>query len=541
MKKKVKKIIIVLLVLLIIVGACLGGIYAYRKYQRENLQAEVVYVSSLNWGMEEDTMTSAGYVSADYSQNVYAEDKTVAEVKVTEGTQVKIGDPLLVFDTTDTQLQIDMKELEIQGIKNDITLAQRELDRLNKVTPVPDPVNDDSSDNTDTADTEEDTEEEQNTNATVVMMEVAQQDGDAYNYINKKSKPYTGKGSADEPYRFLCTKECYVTGTYLNYLVKKEKVAAFEIWTGNSLEDGTLVTCWTVDGSEISTVEDDSKWLVATQEQLEEEEFVSEEEPESESEEPESEEPESTEEEYTVSELKEAKQDKESDLKELELDRKKAEIELQKLKKKIDEATVLATIDGVVKTVGDPQNPPTDGSAFIEVTGSSGLYVKGEVSELMLDQIKVGQEITANSWSNGQVYTAKITEISEYPSESSGGYYGDGNPNVSYYSFMAYIENSDGLLNGDYVDLSMTPVSAEDSKDSLYIEKAYVREENGQSYVFKVGEDDRLVKQYVKTGKTLYGSAIEIKAGLSGDDRVAFPYGKTAKEGIKAVDSEEIY
>ena len=54
----------------------------------------------------------------------------------------------------------------------------------------------------------------------------------------------------------------------------------------------------------------------------------------------------------------------------------------------------------------------------------------------------------------------------------------------------------------------------------------------------KADENDRLVKQYVKTGRIIYGDTIEIKAGLSEDDRIAFPYGKTAKEGVRAVDSD---
>ncbi len=62
--------------------------------------------------------------------------------------------------------------------------------------------------------------------------------------------------------------------------------------------------------------------------------------------------------------------------------------------------------------------------------------------------------------------------------------------------------------------------------------------ENGKSYVLKADENDRLVKQYVKTGKIIYGDTIEIKSGLTEDDRIAFPYGKTAKEGIRVVDSD---
>lgn len=539
MKKKIKKVIIVLIILLVIAGAVGGGIYAYLKYQRENTVAEVQYVSSLNWGYFSDAMTSSGSVTNDYAQSIYADDKTVTEVMVAEGDQVKIGDPLLTFDTTETQLQIEMKQLELQGINNDITLAKRELERLKKIKPVSNSANNNTSNNNTASKPKTKTSSKKKQDDNVIIMQVQKKEGDAYNYIDKSAKPYTGTGTVEDPYRFLCTPECYVLGSYLNQLAKNEQVAAFEIWTGNSIKEGTLISCWTVDGMKQASVADDSKWSVSTQEQIEELTTEEEEEETEENEEQESTEPESTEEEYTEAELKAAISEKENDLKDLDIDKRTAELGLDKLKKQLADGTVLATINGVVKSVGDPENPSVDGSAFMEILGSDGLYVRGEVSELMLDQVKVGQSITANSWNNGQVYTATITEISEYPSESSGGYYGDGNPNVSYYSFLAYIEDSTGLSNGDYVDLSITPESTEEQMDSIYIEKAYVREENGKAYVLKAGEDNRLVKQYISTGKTIYGSAIEIKGGLNNDDRIAFPYGKTAKEGIKVKDSED--
>ena len=103
---------------------------------------------------------------------------------------------------------------------------------------------------------------------------------------------------------------------------------------------------------------------------------------------------------------------------------------------------------------------------------------------------------------------------------------------------MAYIDNPEGLNNGDYLELSITPTANQEETNSLFIDKAYVREENGRYYVLKAGAEDRLEKHYIQTGRTVYGSAIEIKSGLAETDRIAFPYGKTAKEGIKAVDAE---
>ena len=140
----------------------------------------------------------------------------------------------------------------------------------------------------------------------------------------------------------------------------------------------------------------------------------------------------------------------------------------------------------------------------------------------------------ANSWESGKNFEAKITEISSYPQENRNAW-GEGNPNVSYYPYTAYIEDTEGLRNGEYVDLTMAKKQEE---GGIYLEKAYVREEDGKKYVLKADENNRLVKQYVQTGKTVWGQAVEIVSGLSQDDRIAFPYGKTAKEGIKVKDSE---
>lgn len=538
-KKKIKKVIIWLVVLAVIGGAGTGGVYAYQNYQSENTQAEVRAVSSLSWGYWGDDMTSVGYVANDHVQSVYIEDKTVEELKVAEGDTVSVGDTLLVYDTTDVQLQIEMEELELQGIENDIKLAERDLEKLKKITPVASTANKNTSASSTTTKNNKTTTKK--STSTVVMLQVQKKDGDAYNYIDTTAKPYEGKGTPDQPYRFLCTQECYVMGSYLNRLLKKEQVAAFEIWSGNSNKEGTLLSCWTVNGAEQHTVANDSKWSVATQEELEDE-FIIEETEQKSTQEKSSQstqsESESTQETYTAEELAKEKTEKESELKKLNVDKKKSELELEKLKKDKESAMVLATIDGVVKTAGDPENPPIDGSAFIEVTGAEGMYIEGTISELMLDQIEVGQEISANSWNNGQTYSATIMEISEYPAESNGGYYGEGNPNVSYYAFTAYIEDATGLVNGDYLELSITPVTNQEETNALFIDKAYVREEDGNYYVLKADGEERLVKQYVQTGRTMYGSAIEIKSGLQETDRIAFPYGKTAKEGIKVVDAE---
>ena len=46
------------------------------------------------------------------------------------------------------------------------------------------------------------------------------------------------------------------------------------------------------------------------------------------------------------------------------------------------------------------------------------------------------------------------------------------------------------------------------------------------------------MKQKVKTGKSLWGSYIEIKSGITESDYIAFPYG--VSEGEKVKESDDI-
>ena len=53
-------------------------------------------------------------------------------------------------------------------------------------------------------------------------------------------------------------------------------------------------------------------------------------------------------------------------------------------------------------------------------------------------------------------------------------------------------------------------------------------------------EKEKLTKQYIRTGGTVWGY-VEIKQGLSTDDQIAFPYGKSVREGaaVKLANEDE--
>lgn len=512
-KKVMKRVLVIAIVAAVAVGGIGGGIYV----QRSKMTAEVQSVADLNSGYWGDDVNSSGLVTNDYSQTVeISKEDEIKEVYVEEGQQVQKGDKLLALDTTVTTLNLQGKELEVENLKNQITLAQNELKKLKNTKPYvepSEPVKPDSS--------------------TPSTPDVPEMSGDAYNYILWTAVPYNqneADGSAENPYRYLCTEDAYVTGSFFSQLSEAGLHVVFEIHENNSVS-GELLSEWEVDGSQIVVPDADTRWSVADHTQLTEDTDVSD-----------TDTVDDTGADaidqggYTQSELNGMISEQEKKIKDLDLDKRKAELDVEKLKAQSSDGIIYANVTGTVKNLQDKDNLPTDGTPFMEIAGSEGLYVTGGISELLLDKVKPGQTVSVSSWESGTSCEAEITEIKNYPSTDVSSY-GDGNNNVSYYPFVAYIEDSTGLRNGEYVDLNMT-VSDEEDGASIYIFKGYVRSENGKSYVLKADENDCLVKQYVKTGKIIYGDTIEIKSGLTEDDRIAFPYGKTAKEGIRAVDSD---
>ena len=240
---------------------------------------------------------------------------------------------------------------------------------------------------------------------------------------------------------------------------------------------------------------------------------------------------------YTQVELAKAIRDKKYQLKTLDLDLRKAQLSLNESKEMLSDGVVRANRNGVVRKVGDVSNPPQDGSAFLEVAGGQGTYVQGTVSELMLDQLKTGDTISGYSWTSGNTVTATINNIDTVPASGNNYYNGSGNPNVSYYGFEAYVEDSASLQLGEYLELTLN-TDAADTTNSIWLSKAYVRQDGNKYYVFK-DDHGKLKKQYVTIGKIVWGDTIEIKDGLSDTDYIAFAYSKNAKEGIKTKNSSQ--
>lgn len=507
-KKRIKIIIIAVLVVAVAAGSITGVVY----YRNSKGLASVMSVSMISTTNDYTSMTSEGMVCDDACQTINLKDgQKVTEVYVTKDQQVKAGDKLLAYDVTSLSLSVEMKQLEIQSLENQLASEKQKLDKLKNTKPVekqpetpviPEPQ----------PDTQPSAPDEQ------------------HDVISDLSEA-KGSGTEDDPYVFTCTEASYVSGELLNTLSEKSAVARFVIGDASAPDMELIVrgdrlggydesdeiklflAGTTTAGSESS----DTKTASATEQTAQTEADTA-----------------AEEKTYTADELKDAIKEQTRSVADVDLQKRIAQADLKELQSELEDGVVYAKKDGIVTTVGDPANPPQDGTPFLQLSGASGLYISGTIGELDLDTVKIGQSVSAVNYMTGDTYEGTISEISNVPSDSVN-YYGDSNPNSSFYEYTAYIENPQNLKKGDSLELTID-TSSEGSDSGLYIDKSYVRTENGQSYIYK-DDNGKLKKQSVKTGKSLWGSYVEIKSGLTNDDYIAFPYG--VREGEKTKVSED--
>lgn len=229
---------------------------------------------------------------------------------------------------------------------------------------------------------------------------------------------------------------------------------------------------------------------------------------------------------YTAAELASMRSDKQDEIKQLEFDIKMGKAELNIMKKEAADGKVLAEFDGTVSDILEPAAALEAGEPMMKVTGGGGYYVEGAVSELALNTLRIGQNVTINSWDTGAVCTGTVVEIGAYPASDQESY---GSSNTTYYPFKVFIDESADLQEGFYV--SMTYQTEEQAAGTLYVQNAFLRTEGNRSYVYVRGAEGLLEKRYLECGVSTDGYMTPIYAGITEADYLAFPYGSAITEG----------
>lgn len=135
-KKSAKKWVIALCVIAALAAVGAGVWFFWLKDYLAVAGSDPVYVNSVSVIAGLDTGSNPKYSGIVEPQTTYKinkdESKTVEEVFVKEGDQVRVGDPLFSYNTDEMQLSLDQAQLDLEGIANQISTLKTQKSTLEK-------------------------------------------------------------------------------------------------------------------------------------------------------------------------------------------------------------------------------------------------------------------------------------------------------------------------------------------------------------------------------------------------------------------------
>lgn len=551
------------IIVIVIAAVVAGGLGIW--YFTQNRNTEPVSVFPFQYiGMTEywgDSQESYGPITTDRIQTVFLSGtQSVTEVMVQEGDTVKKGDLLMTFDTTLSELALERERLAVEKLKLQLENAQKELRDIKNMKPMviptpspdPDPEQNLGVKLSGTYQISQNKAYDGSSRENPLILwisESANLEDAVFEAVRVKAEEYQNANApaptepADEPAAESETEPTDETTTEpatepttepatvpaepltVNRFCVVVKVTEGDmslggtsVWQGmevNKNQNGTFSFRF----FDASAVKDHTLAQQDVPNVTEPEiDFGSG---------------------YTASQIAQMRSEKEKEIKDLQFQIKMAEAEYAIKQKEFESGEVTAQFDGTVVSLLSEEEAKLNNQPILKLSGGGGFYMEGSISELEKDNLQIGQEVTVNDWNTGMTYMGTVQSVGDFPT-SNGYWSGAGNPNVSYYPFTVYIDGDADLQEGSYVNVTFSTATSE---QGIYLENPYLRTEQGKSYVYVRGEDGKLEKRFVTTGKALWGSYTQVLEGLTPDDYIAFPYGKNVLEGADTVESDlsELY
>lgn len=581
-KKKTKKRV---LPLIIVVGLVIIAAIIFNSIRNASKSVDVYPVSALlqsNW--EDDALS--GEVTEGRIQNIQLKDGIVDEICVSEGQSVKAGDVVMKYDTESFQLTIKSDEAKISSLESAINKSKQELEKYKTLIPseyaptvepttihhTAEPVDTLSEINAGTTPSEQgEVRTYYCTSETVVkadfLKSLYEKSSSAELQVYEENVLYAtwtidGGSLGDSPYAKKTqdvtpeptkdpaedgenkpdeeteptdeeeptaeaeqTDEDTVIENETNSYEETSDEAAkieFDDWTiGDGVSyngDGTANIDFSCPhyGTLDTIVPEEAQWdeTIYPEEQSNDGENYT----------------------YSKDELAKMIQDKTKEIESQNLSLREAKLNYEKDKLTYNTGEVKATIDGVVTELKDVAALAAGGDVM-KIKGTEKAVVTVAVSELELEKIKTGDKVNITGYESGVSTVGTINEIGTEPLTSYSSY-GANNPNSSYYPAKAYVEDEGAeLKTGESCQVSLQNSSSQGGK---YLPNMYIRSDTNGKYVM-AESNGRLVKKYIKTGKTFWGYVLEIKGGIDENDKIAFPYGKDVKEGVAVKEAEMNY
>jgi len=517
--KKIKKPLIILGVAVLVL-ALTWGILKLISNNSGSVNCYLVSDMSMTdfWG---DSSETSGTVTADRIQKVYLSGtQTVSSVYVKEGQEVKKGDKLLSYDTSMSSIDVERANISVERAELELQSSINELETLNKLS-------------------DKDALIAQRKELEKELEAAKAASGGSSTEPQEITEPRVlgGLGTPYSPLYIEVPSGTALTQTMLSeYFVSTPLKSFIAVVTREGdIEGAAVESCWgylierEYDGGEItlSPAECD-EWIdpvvepaaevKALQKKIESLDTL-------------------IANSLTKSEISRQIIQKNQEIANNRIEVSMAKLDLRRLMEEINDCYVYAAIDGVVKTVRDSGEAKSTGEAVIDISGGGGYIINATIGELDLGSVAVGNTVTVNSWMSGESYEGTIVEIGDTPTSSDEDYY---SYVQSSYPMKVSVSEDANLQVDNYVSISYTP---QEQSGAFYLDNMYIRTENGKSFVYVEGENGRLEQRDVQVGKIVYDSYTEIRGGITLDDYIAFPYGRTVKDGAPVHEAtlDELY
>ena len=207
---------------------------------------------------------------------------------------------------------------------------------------------------------------------------------------------------------------------------------------------------------------------------------------------------------------------------------KTKQAELDRLKKGLENADVLAPVDGTIDKVGTIEEPLDAENTMVTLRNGGDLRIRGSVSEQNVMSIAVGDPVIVRSRVDKDVTWAgtidSIDTGSAQQSEEEGMYMeGGSNDRASFYSFYVNLEDDKDIIMGQHVIIE-PDFGQGAAKQGLWLPAGFVVDPEGEAYVWMANARMKLEKQPVTIGE--YDPDLDmfqIAEGLDNDSLIAWP------------------
>lgn len=234
-----------------------------------------------------------------------------------------------------------------------------------------------------------------------------------------------------------------------------------------------------------------------------------------------------------------------NDVKRAEYKQKSKGVEIEQIRKSLENATVTSEIDGIVKSINDgTQNSYgyDNDSSYMTILSNNEYRIKGTINEQNMYAISTGQEMLVHSRIDEDlVWRGTVTEVdTENPVSNQNNMYissgSDTNTTSSSYNFYVELSDEAVLMLGQHVFME-PDVGQNETKEGLWLSSYYLVFDGNDAYAWVCGKNDKLEKRKITTGQhdeTM--DEYEITSGLTPEDAIAFP-DDTLTEGMPCVNA----